>query len=50
VLGRIGGEMRRLMADPEHIDRILRRSAERAKSIAASNLREVFDITGLLRP
>jgi len=50
VLGRIGGEMNRLMADPEHIDRILRRSAERAKAIAAPNLREVFDITGLLRP
>ena len=50
VLGRIGGEMRRLMADPEHIDRILRGSAERAHAIAAPNLREVFDITGLLRP
>ncbi|HLJ21210.1 MAG TPA: tryptophan--tRNA ligase [Stellaceae bacterium] len=50
VLGRIGGEMNRLMADPEHIDRILRGSAERAKAIAAPNLREVFDITGLLRP
>jgi len=50
VLGRIGGEMRRLMADPEHIDRILRRSAERAHAIAAPNLREVFDIPGLLRP
>jgi tryptophanyl-tRNA synthetase len=50
VLGRIGGDMQRLMADPEHIDRILRRSAERARSIAAPNLREAFDITGLLRP
>ncbi|MGH7125093.1 MAG: tryptophan--tRNA ligase, partial [Stellaceae bacterium] len=50
VLGRIGGEMRRLMAEPEHIDRILRRSAERATAIAAPNLREVFDITGLLKP
>jgi tryptophanyl-tRNA synthetase len=50
VLGRIGGEMRRLMADPAHIDRTLRRSAERAKAIAVPNLREVFDITGLLRP
>ncbi len=50
VLGRIGGEMRRLMAEPEYVDRVLRRSAERAKAIAAPNLREVFDITGLLRP
>ena len=34
VLGRIGGEMRRLMADPGHIDAILRRGAERAAAIA----------------
>src|SRR5205814_1341141 len=29
VLGRIGGEMRRLMADPGHIDRVLRQGADR---------------------
>src|SRR3984885_12419606 len=28
VLGKIGGEMRRLMADPEHIDTVLRHGAE----------------------
>ena len=50
VLGRIGDEMRRLLADPQYIDRILRRGTERAHAIAAPNLREVFDITGLLRP
>jgi len=50
VLGRIGGEMRRLMADPGHIDAILRRGAERAASIAMPVLDEVKDITGLLRP
>ena len=50
VLGRIGGEMRRLMADPGHIDAILRRGAERAAAIAMPVLREVKDITGLLRP
>ena len=50
VLGRIGGEMRRLMADPGYVDRILRRSADRATAIAEPNLREVFEITGLLRP
>jgi len=50
VLGRIGGEMRRLVAEPEYIDRILRRSTERARAIAEPNLREVFDIAGLLRP
>jgi tryptophanyl-tRNA synthetase len=50
VLGRIGGEMRRLVADPGYIDGILRRGADRAKAIAEPHLREVFDIMGLLRP
>jgi len=50
VLGRIGGEMRRLMADPGHIDAILRRGAARAAAIALPVLDEVKDITGLLRP
>jgi tryptophanyl-tRNA synthetase len=50
VLGRIGGEMRRLLAEPGHIDRILRHGAERASAIAMPVLREVQDITGLLRP
>jgi len=50
VLGRIGGEMRRLTADPGHIDTVLRHGAERAAGIATPVLREVQDITGLLRP
>ena len=50
VLGKIGGEMRRLMAEPGHIDAVLRRGAERASAIAMPILREVQDITGLLRP
>ena len=50
VLGRIGGEMRRLLAEPGHIDRILRHGSERAAEIAMPILREVQDITGLLRP
>jgi tryptophanyl-tRNA synthetase len=50
TLGRIGGEMRRLMADPGHIDAILHKGAERASAIATPILREVQDITGLLRP
>jgi tryptophanyl-tRNA synthetase len=50
VLGKIGGEMRRLMADPGHIDAVLHRGAERAAAIATPILREVQDITGLLRP
>jgi len=49
VLGRIGGEMRRLLADPGHIDGVLRRGAERAAAIAVPVLREVQEITGLLR-
>ncbi len=50
VLGRIGGEMRRLMGDPGYIDGVLRRGAERAGSLADPVLREAQDISGLLRP
>ena len=50
VLGRIGGEMRRLTADPRYIDGILRRGAERAAAIAEPVLREAQRISGLLRP
>ncbi len=50
VLGRIGGEMRRLMVDPGYIDGILRRGAERATAIADPVLREAQEISGLLRP
>jgi len=49
-LGRIGGEMGRLMADPGYIDGVLRRGAERAGSIAYPVLREAQAISGLLRP
>jgi tryptophanyl-tRNA synthetase len=49
-LGRIGGAMRRLLADPGHIDGVLRRGSERAHAIADPILREVQDIVGLLRP
>jgi tryptophanyl-tRNA synthetase len=50
ILGRIGGEMRRLMADPGYIDGILHRGAERAIAIATPILREAQTICGLLRP
>ncbi|HYM73553.1 MAG TPA: tryptophan--tRNA ligase [Stellaceae bacterium] len=50
TLGMIGGEMRRLMADPGHIDAVLHQGAKRAAAIAMPILREVQDITGLLRP
>jgi tryptophanyl-tRNA synthetase len=49
VLGKICGEMRRLMADPGYIDNVLTRGAERANAIAQPHLKEVFDIMGLLR-
>jgi len=50
VLGRIGGEMRRLMADPGYIDSVLRRGAEHANTIAGPVSREAQEISGLLRP
>jgi tryptophanyl-tRNA synthetase len=50
TLGKIGGEMKRLVADPGYIDGVLRRGSERAGAIAGPILREVQDIVGLLRP
>jgi tryptophanyl-tRNA synthetase len=50
ILGRIGGEMRRLMADPGYLDGILHRGGERARAIATPILREAQAICGLLRP
>ena len=49
VLGKIGGEMRRLLDDPGYIDAMLRRGSERATAIAAPHLALVFDRMGLLR-
>ncbi len=50
ILGQIGGEMRRLTADPAYIDQVLRRGGERARAIAEPVLREAQQISGLLRP
>ncbi|MBL8698639.1 MAG: tryptophan--tRNA ligase [Alphaproteobacteria bacterium] len=50
VLGPIGSEMKRLMADPAHVDAVLRKGADKAGAIAARHLREVYDIVGFLRP
>ncbi|MBM3521986.1 MAG: tryptophan--tRNA ligase [Alphaproteobacteria bacterium] len=50
VLGPIGGEMKRLMADPAHVDAVLRKGADKAGAIASKHLREVYDIVGFLRP
>ena len=49
-LAPIGAEMRRLVADPGHVDDVLRDGAERARALAAPVMREVMDVVGLLRP
>jgi tryptophanyl-tRNA synthetase len=48
-LAPIASEMRRLMADPAEIDRILIHGAERAAVIAEKTMNEVKDIVGLIR-
>ena len=45
----IGDEMRRLMADPVEIDRILAEGARRAHAIADPILAKTKDIVGLIR-
>jgi tryptophanyl-tRNA synthetase len=49
VLGPIGAEMKRLKADAEYVDGILRSGAERARAIATPIVRETQDIVGFLR-
>jgi tryptophanyl-tRNA synthetase len=49
-LGPIGEEMQRLMADPGHVDSILRDGAARANAITEPVLREVHEIVGFLNP
>ncbi len=48
-LAPIAEEMKRLMADPAEIDRILGDGAERADAIAAPILKRTFDIVGMIR-
>jgi tryptophanyl-tRNA synthetase len=45
----IGAEMRRLMADPVEIDRILAEGARRAHAIADPILAKTKDIVGFIR-
>jgi tryptophanyl-tRNA synthetase len=47
-LAPIAGEMRRLLAEPDHIDHILREGAERAGAIAEDNLARIYDMIGFL--
>ncbi|MER2196875.1 tryptophan--tRNA ligase [Methylobacterium brachiatum] len=48
-LAPIAGEMRRLTADPGHIDAVLADGARRAETIAAQTLEAVKDIVGFVR-
>lgn len=48
-LGPIGAEMKRLVADPAHIDAVLADGAARAEAIAAPNIAAVKDIVGFVR-
>ena len=45
-LGPVGAEMRRLMADPAEIDRVLAKGAERARAAAAPTLAETRKLVG----
>ena len=48
-LAPITGEMNRLMADPAHIDGVLRDGSARARAIAAPILRETYEAVGFIR-
>jgi tryptophanyl-tRNA synthetase len=48
-LGPINAEMKRLVADPVHIDSVLASGAARAQIIAAETMKAVKDIVGLVR-
>ncbi len=48
-LAPIAAEMRRLLADPAEIDRVLAEGSERAGALAEKTMNEVRDIVGLLR-
>ncbi|MCA3565244.1 MAG: tryptophan--tRNA ligase [Methylocystis sp.] len=48
-LAPIAGEMRRLLADPGHVDAVLAEGAARARAIARPNMDAVKDIVGFIR-
>jgi tryptophanyl-tRNA synthetase len=47
-LGPVGGEMKRLVADPGYIDSVLASGADRARAIAEETMRAVRDIVGFV--
>ena len=49
-LGPVGGEMQRLMKDPGHVDKVLYKGAEKARTLAAPILDEVYKTVGFLKP
>src|SRR5207248_3554346 len=49
-LSPIASEMKRLVADPGHVDAILIDGADRARSIADETMRAAKDIVGFIRP
>jgi tryptophanyl-tRNA synthetase len=50
TLGKIGSEMKRLLAEPAEIDGVLADGARRARIITQPIMAEVEDIVGFLRP
>jgi tryptophanyl-tRNA synthetase len=48
-LGPVASEMRRLMDDPAHIDKVLGRGAERAHALADPILSQVKDVVGYIQ-
>ncbi len=48
-LGPVGAEMKRLQADHDYIDGVLRDGAQRAREIASRNMAAVKDILGFVR-
>jgi tryptophanyl-tRNA synthetase len=48
-LAPLNAEMRRLLADPAYIDRVLADGSERAQALAAETMKSVKDIVGFVR-
>jgi len=48
-LSPIASEMKRLVADPGHVDKILIDGADRARAIAAETMQATKDIVGFVR-
>ncbi|HKY95673.1 MAG TPA: tryptophan--tRNA ligase, partial [Kiloniellales bacterium] len=48
-LGPVGTEMKRLLADPGHVDAVLKDGADRARVLSAPVMEEVYRVVGFLR-